>query len=353
MVVVLGADVHKKSHTIVAVDPTGHELGQLTVPATAPGHAQALDWARALCGTEERVWGIEDCRTMSAGLEADLAAAGERTVRVPAKLTARVRASARTRGKSDPIDALAIARAVLREPGLPGPAHDAAAEELGLLTARREDLVAERTRAENRLREHLHVLDPSREPAKASLDRAVVQDRLRGWLRDLEGVRADIARNMLEDISRLTAEIKALHRRIGVLARASAPVLLAIPGCGELSAAKLMGECGDVTRFRGEGCFASLAGTAPIPVSSGSTSGRVRLNRGGNRQVNAAIHRIAITQIRIPGPGQDYYRRRLAEGKSRRDALRCLKRHITRAVYRALLADAHTHARPAALPTAA
>ena len=353
MVVVLGADVHKKSHTIVAVDPTGRELGQLTVPATAAGHAGALDWARALCGTEERIWGIEDCRSMSAGLEADLAAAGERTVRVPARLTARSRASARTRGKSDPIDALAIARAALREPGLPGPAHDAAAEELRLLTARRDDLVAERTRFENRLREHLHVLDPAREPAKGSLDRAVVQDRLRAWLQDLAGVRAQIARDVLEDIARLTAEIKALHRRIGALARASAPAVLAIPGCGELTAGKLVGEAGDVARFRDEGCFASFVGTAPIPVWSGNTQGRVRLNRGGNRQVNAAIHRIAITQIRIPGPGQDYYRRRLAEGKSRRDAIRCLKRHITRAVYRALLADAHTHAQPAALPAAA
>lgn len=353
MVVVLGADVHKKTHTIAAVDPAGRELGQLTVPATAAGHREALDWALARFGTAERIWGIEDCRSMSAGLEADLAAAGERTVRVPAKLTARTRASARTRGKSDPIDALAIARAVLREPGLPGPAHDAAAEELRLLTARRDDLVAERTREENRLREYLHVLDPAREPAKSSLDRAVVRDRLRAWLHGLEGVRAEMARDTLAEIDRLTAQVKALHRRIGPLARASAPTLLAIPGCGELTAAKLVGEAGDVTRFRDEGCFAALAGTAPIPAWSGSTNGHMRLNHGGNRQVNAAIHRIAITQTRIPGPGQDYYRRRLAEGKSRRDALRCLKRHITRAVYRALLADARTHNETAALPAAA
>lgn len=350
--VVLGADVHKKTHTIVAVDGNGRRLDELTVPATPAGHGQALDWARAAFGGG-RVWGIEDCRSMSAGLEAGLAAAGERVVRVPARLTARNRASARTRGKSDPIDALAVARAVLREPGLPGPAHDAAAEELGLLTARREDLVAERTRAENRLRGHLHLLGPEREPAKGSLDRAVVRDRIRSWLRDLEGVRAEIARDELEEIGRLTAQVRALQKRIGALARALAPTLLSIPGCAELTAAKLVGEAGDVARFRDEGCFASFAGTAPIPVWSGNTHGRVRLNRGGNRQVNAALHRIAITQIRIPGPGQHYYRRLLAGGKSRREAIRCLKRRIGTAVYRALLADARTRVHAPALPAAA
>ena len=352
MVVVLGVDVHKKTHTIAAVDGNGRRLDELTVPATAAGHARALDWARAAFGGD-RVWGIEDCRGLSAGLEADLAAAGERAVRVPARLTARNRASARTRGKSDPIDALAVARAVLREPGLPGPAHDAAVEELGLLAGRREDLVAERTRAENRLRGHLHLLDPASEPAKGSLDRAVVRDRIRSWLQRLDGPRAEVARDVLADIDRLTAAAKALHKRIRALACRLAPALLAIPGCAELTAATLLAEAGDVARFRNEGCFASFAGTAPIPAWSGATAGKVRLNRGGNRQVNAALHRIAITQIRLAGPGQDYYRRLLARGKSRREAIRCLKRRIGTAVYRALLADARTRGHAPALPAAA
>lgn len=349
MVVVLGADVHKKTHTFVAVDGNGCRLGELTVPATPDGHAQALAWA---CGRQhgaERLWAIEDCRTLSAGLERDLLAAGERSVRVPARLTAQTRASARTSGKSDPIDALAVARAALREPGLPGPSHDAAAEDLRLLSDRRDSLVAERTRAENRLRELLQRLDPAREPAKRTLDRARVRKALADWLAGLTGVAAAPARDILADIERLTTAERSLHKDIAARVKDSA--LLPLTGCGELSAARLTAQAGAIGRFPTPDAFAMFTGTAPVPVWSGNTRARVRLNRGGDRAANAALHRIAITQIRMECPGRDYYRRRIAEGKTKAEAIRCLKRRISNAVYRALQSDGHATA--TACPAAA
>ncbi|WP_415857402.1 IS110 family transposase, partial [Sinomonas sp. G460-2] len=336
MVVVLGADVHKKSHTFEAADANGRRLGGITVPATAAGHEAAIRWARDAFGGRERLWGLEDCRNMTVLLERDLLAAGERFVHVPTRLTARVRASARTRGKSDPIDALAVARAVLREPDLPEASPAGAARELKLLTDRRDDLVAERTRAVNRLRWHLLELDPARDPSRAEIARPAVRAGLAQWLGTLGGLVAELAAEILADIDRLSAKVDALAARIGAAVRACAPALLAIPGCGPLSAAKILGETAGITRFRSEACYAMFAGCAPIPVWSGNTAGRVRLNRGGNRQLNAALHRIAVTQTRLEGPGKDYYQRRRSTGDGTREALRCLKRQIAKAVYRAL-----------------
>jgi transposase len=147
--VVVGADVHKRTHTFAAVDEVGRKLSEKVVAATSAGHAVAVMWARARFGTG-LIWGIEDCRHLSARLERDLLTAGQQVVRVPPKLMAQTRASARTRGKSDPIDALAVARAVLREPGLPVACHDALSRELKLLVVRREVLVAQRTATINR-----------------------------------------------------------------------------------------------------------------------------------------------------------------------------------------------------------
>jgi transposase len=148
--IVIGADAHKRNHTFVAVDEVGRRLGEKRVDATPDGHLAALRWARIQFGND-LVWGVEDCRQVSARLQADLRGAGQRVVRVPPRLTARVRASARTRGKSDPIDALAAARVVLREPDLPTECPDPTARELKLLVDRREDLIGQRSATINRL----------------------------------------------------------------------------------------------------------------------------------------------------------------------------------------------------------
>ena len=158
--VVVGADVHKRTHTFVAVDAGGRQLADKVVEATSAGHAIALRWVRATFGAEV-VWGVEDGRALSTRLERDLLNAGQHVVRVPPKLMARHRALGRRRGKSDPIDALAAARAVLREPDLPVACHDEVSREMKLLTDRREDLVGQRTATMNRLLGRVHELDRS------------------------------------------------------------------------------------------------------------------------------------------------------------------------------------------------
>ena len=343
--VVVGADVHTRTHTFVAVDAVGRKLAEKVVAATTAGHAEAVMWVRERFGAEV-VWAIEDCRHLSARLERDLMGFDQAVVRVPPKLMAMVRKSARTRGKLDPIDALAVARAYLREPDLPVASHDEVSRELKLLVDRREVLVAQRTATIKRLRWRIHELDPERAPKPASLDLAKHRRILGDWLETVPGLVAELARDELAEITRLTERINALAKRIGERVRPVAPVLLAMPGCGELTAAKLVGETAGVSRFESEAAFARRAGVAPVPVWSGNTAGRVRMTRSGNRQLNAALHRIAVTQIRLDGLGQAYYRMRLAAGDSSTEALRCLKRRLARTVFHNMRTDHQTRLQP-------
>ena len=336
--VTLGIDAHKRTHTVVAVDEVGRELGQKTTTATtSDDHLEMLRWAERF--GPDRTWAVEDCRHLSRRLEADLVAAGERIVRVPPKLMAHARDAARTYGKSDPIDALAVARAVLRHPDLPAAQLDGPARELRLLVDHREDLVAERTRCVNRLRWHLHELDPSWDPPARSLCRYKSLDASAARLRGVDGPVARIAGEIVAHARDLTVRERALEREIRVLVADLAPTLMALAGVGALTAAKLVAETADVRRFRSKDAFARHNGTAPLPVWSGNRE-RHRLSRTGNRQLNAAIHRIAITQMRWHDDARGYLERRLANGNTRTEALRALKRRLSDVVYRALLADA-------------
>lgn len=336
--VVVGVDTHKATHTLVAVDGVGQKLGELTAKAVTAGHLKALAWAREAFGPE-LVWGIEDCRNLSGRLEHDLLDAGQHVVRVPPHLMAYTRASARTRGKSDAIDALAVARAVLGEPDLPVASHDEVSRELKLLVDRREDLIKHRSSTMYRLMWRVHELDPAHPLKPGSLSWAKAVNGLRTWLAHHPGVVAELARDELADIIALAAEIDALERRIAVRVRAIAPSLLALYGCGELTAAKIVGETAAVSRFRSEAAFASYAGLAPIPRSSGGTRVRVKGQRSGNRQLNSALHRVAVVQISHPSPGQSYYRKRCDADDSPVVALRRLKRRIARTVFARLRAD--------------
>lgn len=336
--VTLGIDAHKRTHTVVAVDELGRELGQqTTVATTSAEHLEMLRWAERF--GPEREWAVEDCRHLSRRLEADLLAAGERIVRVPPKLMAHARDAARTYGKSDPIDALAVARAALRHPDLPAAHLDGPARELRLLVDHREDLVAERTRCINRLRWHLHELDPTWDPPARTLGRYRHLDAIAGRLAGLDGPVARIAADIVADIRRLTRRERALERDIATLVAELAPALLALAGVGALTAAKIVAETADVRRFRSKNAFASHNGTAPLPVWSGNRE-RHRLSRTGNRQLNAAIHRIAITQIRCHPDARAYLERRMSNGNTRTEALRALKRRLSDVVYRALTTDA-------------
>jgi transposase len=335
--VVLGIDAHKRTHTVVAVDEAGRQLGvRVTRTTSTAAHLELVVWAEKF--GPGRLWAVEDCRHLSRRLEADLLAAGEQIVRVPPKLMAGTRKSARTYGKSDPIDALAVARAAVREPGLPAARLDGPERELRLLADHRDDLVADRTRMLSRLRWHLHELDPDWDPAPRSLTRRKHLDSVAARLAGMDGLVARLAAELAARIAALTADIDALEQEIAVLVRQLAPSLLAVPGVAELTAAKIVAQTADVRRFRSKDAYARHNGTAPLPVWSGNQT-RHRLSRTGNRQLNCAIHRIAVTQIRCHPPAQAYLKARMTAGNTKREALRALKRRLSDSVYHALLAD--------------
>jgi transposase len=335
--IVLGADTHKLSHTLAAVDAaTGRLQADRTVRAKRRSFEDVLQWARSL--DAERVWAIEDCRHVSGALERFLLARGERVVRVAPKLMAGARRSSRERGKSDAIDAVAIARAAIREGLETLPAAQLAGPELDvrLLVDHRERLVAQRTALINDLRWGLHDLWPEFEIPPRALTGARWQERVASRLaRAEQTARVRVARDELRRGGELGRAIDALERELAPLVAELAPRLLAERGCGVLTAAKLIGEVAGVERFASDAKLARTAGSAPIPAASGRTD-RHRLDRGGNRQLNCALHRLAVSKARRDPETARYLARKQAEGKSRREALRCLKRHLARRVYKLL-----------------
>lgn len=333
--VVIGIDAHKRTHTMVAADALGRQLGERTVPATSEGHMRALEWAGRW---PSRRFAVEDCRHVTRRLEGDLLRAGEALVRVPTKLMSGVRRSGREGGKSDPIDALAVARAALREPDLPVAQLDGPERELRLLVDHRDDLVRERTRIQSRIRWHLHEIDPAFEVRSRGLRSDRVIDAVDHHLDGFFGILVEITHELIGRVRELNARARQLEQRIAILVARIAPSLLAIPGCGALSAAKIVGESAGARRFRSRSAYARWNGTAPQPVWSGHAD-RFRLSRGGNRQVNAALHRIAVTQARLDCSGRDYLARRIEAGNSRTEALRLLRRRLSDVVFRTLLAD--------------
>lgn len=332
--VVIGVDSHKRTHTVVAADGTGRKLAEKTVAATSAGHLELARWATRF---PERTFALEDCRPLCRRLSTDLLLLGEAVIRVPPKLMAGARRSSREPGKSDPIDALAVARAALRE-DLPVATLDGPDREVRLLVDHREDLVAERTRAQNRLRWHLHELDPGTEPPLRSLDRRAVLTVLETRLAEAPGTVGRIARELVARIRNLTTTIDDLECEIGRLVTDLAPTLLDLVGCGPLTAAKLVGEAAGIGRFRSKAAFARHNGSAPLPVWSSNTV-RHRLSRTGNRQLNLALHRIAITQLRFDGPGKAYVEHRRAMGDTRPEAIRALRRRISDEVFRRMRLD--------------
>ena len=334
--VVVGVDADKRTHTLVAIDAAGRKLAEKTVAATPDGHLEAVVWAEQW---PEHVFALEDCRHLTRRFERDLLVAGEAAVRVPTRLMAGARDGGREQGKSDPIDALAVARAALREPELPVVRLDGEARELRLLVDHRDDLVKERTQVQSRLRWHLHELFPGLEIAPKALRRYHVMSDVEERLKGVPGTVARIARELLVRCRELTVRANELEREITVLVRVLAPSLLSLPGCGVLSAAKIVGESAGARRFRSRAAFARWNGTAPVPAWSGNPN-RHRLTRGGNRQINAALHRIAVTQLRGVGViGREYVERRMSKGDTKTEALRLLRRRLSDEVFRRLLDD--------------
>lgn len=341
--IVIGADTHKSTHTLAAVEgQTGELLEELTAAVGKRGFAQMLDFGRSLA--KERVWAIEDCRHVSGSFERFLIAKGERVIRVAPKLMGQSRRSERARGKSDPIDARNVARAALREgvQNLPQAHLAGPSLEVKLLTDHRERLVRQRSDDQRRLRWHLHDLWPELQIPTGSLDRGKWLDKVaRKLARAERSARVRISRELVASIRASVRRERELEVEITALVKEIAPQLLNLSGCGPLTAAKLIGESAGIERFASDAKLARLAGIAPIPVSSGRRD-RHRLDRGGNRQLNCAFHRLAITQGRVHEPARIYLARKQAEGKSRMEALRCLKRMLVRVVFNLLRSAAQT-----------
>jgi transposase len=271
-----------------------------------------------------------------------LAAAGESVVDVPSKLSARVRVlSSGNARKNDELDALATALAAWRNERLAAVDLEASSEVLRLLSERREDLVAERTRALNRLHGLLRDLLPGGVAGTLSSHRAA---RIVRGIRPQGAsacVRRRLASEILRDIRTLERKIADLNERIEAEVEASGTTLTEIFGVGPILAAKIMGVVGNVERFPTKAHFASYSGTAPVEASSGEVV-RHRLSLAGNRHLNNALHMVAICQARSDVRGRAYYRKKMAEGKSCKEALRCLKRRICDAVFKSLMADSQT-----------
>lgn len=338
--IVIGCDTHKDTHTCAIVRrETGELLATATRPARNDGFEQLLLWTRKHAPNDEpRVWAIEDCRHVSGSLERFLLARGERAVRVSAYLTAGGRKTSRERGKSDTIDATAVARVALAEgiENLPIAILDEASREMRLLVDHRQSLVRQRTRAQNKLRWFLHDRWPDLQVPVGGLDRIKWLDLLaRKLARANQTADIRICRDLLNQIRAHTRRVHELEREIAVLIADYAPGLLDVVGIGPVTAARLIGETANVHRLKSDAAFARMSGVAPVPASSGRTD-RHRLDRGGNRQLNCAIHRIAVTQGRIHPPAQAYLARRQATGDTRKDAIRALKRHLARVIYNAL-----------------
>jgi transposase len=332
----IGIDPHKQTHSGVAVDPLGVQISQRTVVARREGFGQLLEWARKL--DVERVWVLEDVRHVSGSLERFLIDRGETVVRLPPKLMANARRGVRERGKSDPIDALAIARAALREgiDTLPTARLAGTELEIRLLALHSERLLDTRTRLINELRWQLHDLWPDWEIPRRVLIHPGWQTKVAQRLkRAASTVQVQIARDMIARVRELTRTITQLYEQLADLVKEAAPQLLAEKGLGVLIAAKLIGEIAGIDRFTSDAQLARISGCAPIPVSSGRTD-RHRPDPGGNRQLNHAIHMLALTKILHDPRTAVYLAKQRRNGKTNKEAIRSLKRHLVRRVYHLL-----------------
>jgi transposase len=339
MQVVIGIDPHKASHTAVAVDSRGEEpLSSVKVRATRKQVDQLLDWAEPF---EKRTWAIESAGGLGYLLAQQLVARGEEVFDVPATLAARVRVLATTRSnKNDPNDALSVALAALRTPRLKAVDPANHIEVLRLLSKRNRDIGSHRIRTVCRLHSLFQELAPGGIAKEMNASDA---DALLAKLKPAtptERIRFELATELLEDLRWVDAQLKASRKRIEVAIKASGTSLIEIYGIGPIIAAELIGYSGDVRRFVNRDAYASYSGTAPVEFSSG---GRIthRASERGCRMLNHALHMAAICQIRqTNSEGRIYFERRVAEGKTKKEAIRALKRHLSNAVYRQLLLDA-------------
>jgi transposase len=337
---IVGIDVHKHNHAAALIDERGAQLGTLWLPNSPAGYRRLIEWLLDHQAADA-VIGVESPGSYGRCLVAALSAAGFEVLHVPAWRTHRERHH-RGPGKTDPADALSIAQVVLRDRERLGPAEEPEiVRALATLELQRRRFVRDRTQAIQRLRADWTQHDPVSEAATIRCDR---QRELRKLKRiNLgEGLAQQLAarciRELARDIEDLNQRIATLDSEIAQLLTDCGNPLDDLQGAGSNLTATIIAQAGDVRRFRDINAFARFCGAAPIPCGSGQTSGHHRLHRGGNRQLNAALYRIAIVQQRHHPDAKKYLARKIAEGKTPREARRALKRHLANILYRRLYA---------------
>jgi transposase len=339
--VVVGVDPHKRSNTVVVIDAAEVELASARVANDRDGYRLMRAFVRRWA---DRTWAVEGAGGAGKHVAQRLVSDGETVLDVPAKQAARVRVYSTGNGrKNDPTDARSIAIAALRTPDLNHVGVDNITVALRLLSGRRAELSATRTQIVCRLHRLLTELVPGGAPRALSATKAkTLLATVRP--RDIAGrTRRQLAADHLADLVAVDKRIKELDKRISESLADAPTTLTDLFGIGPVLAARIVGEVGDVARFQDRHAFASYTGTAPLEASSGDVV-RHRLSRAGNRRLNHALHVMAITQISHGGPGRDFYRRKIAEGKGRLGAIRALKRRLSDTVYRRMIHDAQREA---------
>jgi len=337
MSVMIGIDPHKGSHTAVVIDSDEMVIDEVRVKATANQLVELREWAS---GYQERCWAVESARGLGYLLSQQLVAAGERVLDVPAMMASRVRVLGSGKSqKNDPNDARSVAIAALRHPGLVMVVADDHTRVLGLLAKRHRDVARLKNKAACRLHALLMELTAGGLGSEMTVNKA---NSLLGGVEVTDEVtrqRVVIATELIDDIARFESQMRASKKRIRTAVAASGTSLCDVRGIGPIGAAIILGSVGDISRFPTAGHFASYNATAPIDASSGNQN-RHRLNPRGNRRLNHVLHMAAVSQLRYPSQGRDYYEKKLAEGKTSKEAIRALKRRISDVVYRRLRADA-------------
>ena len=339
-VITIGIDPHKASLTAVAVDAAGAPLGHRRLLMNIGTLSQLTAWASSW---PARRFAVEGAYGLGRPIAQQLAAAGEQVLDVPASLAARARLLSVGGGrKSDAADAASVAQVALHCPTLRAVAAEDQTTILRLLAERRDDLAGERTRILNRLHGLLRDLLPGGAPRNLSADKAAALLRRVRPATATAACRRQLARELLGDLRRVDARLADNKAQLRDALATTGSTLIQVHGLGVVVAAKLLGHVGDIGRFPSQDHFASYTATAPLDASSGNHQ-RHRLNPGGNRQLNAALHLVAVCQARDPGPGRTYYLRKLSEGKTPAEARRALKRRLANVIYRRILADQRRH----------
>jgi transposase len=332
---VIGVDTHRDTHTAALVDTVGRQLAVLVISADAAGYARLLAWAAEQAPGSRVLWAIEGTRSHGAGLCRALAAVDARITEVD-----RPTRRARRAGKSDPIDALLAARAALAVGFVRQPRIDADQEAARLLLVERDRLVRHRTAVLNQMRDVVLTAPEElrhrlRDRSIAGLIAACSALRPRGSDGIEMRVRLQSLRRLARRARALTEDAMTVETDLKDLTTTNVPQLLAEPGIGPIVAAQLWVSWSHPGRIRSEAAFAALAGTSPLPASSGQVT-RFRLNRGGDRHLNRALHQVMITRLSCHSPIREYVLRRTSNGKTQREAQRCIKRYLARRIWRLL-----------------